>query len=300
MQTLTQTVKSPQIATVGVLEARGVESSVGLSIPEKPHARDRWKAKLAQTWGMTGKKWELGRCKGCNCEIDPAPIALDWSDGSAPMQISVTCCDECMDLVRDSYGLRPAETQQVQMEPRWEAECPLRLRELILADAYPPHFDQSARRKVLEWERGSVKGIACKGDSGAGKTTSIWSLFRVLEREGGNPKFLTGVELNRILARASRDLDSIEWLWKCHVLMVDDIGKEKLSAGASSLLWEVVDRRYQNKLPIFLSTRFNSHEMAARFGEAHMGNDIVRRILESCRGVEFTLQTSAPTSAPKS
>lgn len=289
-QTLNPPAKTPQIATVGVLEAAGVEAATGLTIPQVPQKRDPWQAKLAQTWGMTGKKWTLGRCKGCNCEIEPAPITLDMGFGD-PIPVPITVCEDCMEMVRDSYGLRPSQTQRVHLEPKWEAECPLRFRELLESDAYPPHFDQQAMKRVLEWESGQPKGLALKGDSGAGKTSSLWALFRRIERAGGNPKFLTGVELNRLLARASRDLDSVEWLWKAHVLMVDDFGKEKHSPGASSLLWEVLDRRYQNKLPIILSTRYSGAEIRERFAE-RLGDDIVRRLNESCRAIEFKLQTA--------
>ena len=115
-------------------------------------------------------------------------------------------------------------------------------------------------------------------------------LARELEREGRKPVMLTAVELYRRLARAARDAEAVPDLWGCSVLMIDDLGKEKVSPAAASLFWEVLDRRYQAGLPVILTTRWEGGDLRERFGEAYLGDDILRRLNALCSRVLFVLK----------
>lgn len=276
--------------TLSELEARNVDRLCGFSIPDKPTFRTPMQAKLAETWGAGDKPvWSAGRCKLCAREIDATPHKLDLGFGA--LDVPVTVCQDCQPLVDDDYNIDRKGLKTISMTPVWDEECPVRFLEVIESGNYPAHVDREAMRRCLSFSPGEAKGLALMGPSGSGKTTTLWALFRQLERAGSNPKFLTGVELGRALSKAARDLDAVEWLFRCRILIIDDLGKERATPAASALLWEVMDRRYQNKLPVILSTRFAGSEIRDRFGEPQLGADIARRLNELCRKVEFRLLT---------
>ena len=125
------------------------------------------------------------------------------------------------------------------------------------------------------------------GPSGIGKTLSLWAKARDLERAGVTPVFLSAVEFARKLAVAARDLDKADWLMKAQVLIIDDLGKEKLSAAVAPLIWEVIDARNNYRKPTLISTRFRGSDFVARFSEPVLGEDIRGRIADCCSVVNF-------------
>jgi DNA replication protein DnaC len=98
---------------------------------------------------------------------------------------------------------------------------------------------------------------------------------------------LRAIELGRQLSTAARDLKDVQHLCRCRVLMIDDLGKEKANPAMSSLLSEVFDARYGDRLPVIVTTRFSSKELRDRFAEPSIGEDICRRLFELCDGVQF-------------
>ncbi len=281
---------APAIA-LGTVEARNVQRLASLEIDANPGRRTKWERQLVQTWGNGGnfEPWDFGqrRCRGCRAEIDDTPVCYTVGDASATLPVTV--CDECMTIVRDHYGTtgqnQPAE---VSLTPKWDEKCPPLFREVITGTVgMPAGVDRNAYSRVIAWRLKDGKGLAMVGAEGAGKSLSLWSLAREIEREGTAPVILTGIELGRVLAKAARDIEAIDWLCDCRVLMVDDLGKEKATPAVGALLWELLDRRYQHRRPVILTTRFSGEAMRDRFAEPHLGDDIRRRLNEVCVGVRF-------------
>lgn len=277
--------------TLAEVESANVERLTGLAIPARLNERSAFQARLASTWGAGSlPEWQEGHCKCCGRSMEATKHRFDMGDVGV-LDATATICDDCQPLVDSHYSPDRKGLTRVSLCPEWEERCPQRLRELIEGGGYPPGFDQESMRRVLQFGSGERKGLALIGPSSAGKTTSLWALFRKIERAGTTPVFLTGVELGRTLAKAARDIEAIDWLCRARLLMIDDFGKERATPGASALLWELLDRRYQNNLPVVLSTRYNGDELRARFNEDQLGGDIVRRLNELCRKVQFSLRS---------
>ena len=269
--------------------AQNVSILTGLRPDPRPSHQSRWESRLIATWGhRKGHPWEVGdsTCRGCAENIDTTPLR-QMVCGS-PIELPITVCDDCMELVREHYNPSESAQQAASQTPKWDENCPPKLRDVILA-ALPANVDREAYNRVTAWRPAHGKGIAMKGPSGSGKTTAYWSLARILEREGRAPVTLNAVELGRILSKAARDIEQVDWLCGCAVLMIDDLGKEKSTPAMAALLWEVLDKRYGRGLPLILTSRFNGAELRQRFGEECLGDDIVRRLNELCAGVIFKL-----------
>lgn len=280
--------------SIGSIDARNVFRCIGLDVNANPAMRTRWEQLLVKTWGAGERDpWEVGdgRCKACACEIDATPVSREVA--GAVVTLPATVCEDCMAIAREHYNGEDTGNV-VSMTPKWDENCPLRFREVIDGmTAFPAIVDRDAFKRVTSWRPGDGKGLALVGEEGSGKSLSFWSLARELERETVSSVTLSGVELGRVLARAARDIESVEWLCNCRVLMVDDLGKEKATPAVGALLWEVLDARYQRKAPMVITTRFSGEAMRDRFSEPHLGDDIRRRLNELCRAVKFERRIAA-------
>jgi len=281
------------MTTLGTIETQNVSELAGLEIDPDPARRSGWERRLASTWGAGQiPSWQTGqpRCKGCACEIDPTPLSREIA--GMMVVLPITVCEPCMELVRAHYSPENKASSDVSLTPRWDEECPMRFKEVIDGEtALPAAVARASFDRVKAWRPKDGKGMALVGEQGSGKSLSLWALARELEREGCTPVVINGVEFGRILARAARDIESVEWLCRSRVLMVDDLGKEKATAAVGALMWEVVDQRYQRRLPMVITTRFSGQALRDRFNEPHLGDDIRRRLNELCRAVTFTIKT---------
>ncbi len=270
------------------IEARHVQDSTGLKVKTQPHKRTRWESRLVGTWGQGSRgEWEstLGICKGCGCEIDTTPTRAEIL--GACIEIPTTVCDDCMTLVREHYDPHRRDEAEATATPKWDANCGARHKAVVLGEVRPPQINWTAYERAIAWTPAAGRGLVLTGAPGTGKTSAFWALARTLELAGHGPITLGSLELGRVLGEAGRDIRDVGWLYRCRVLMIDDLGKERASPGVASLLWEVLDKRLASNLSLILTTNFTGAELAARFGEQHLGDAIRRRISELCRQIQF-------------
>jgi DNA replication protein DnaC len=175
----------------------------------------------------------------------------------------------------------------VTQTPWWDEFCPTVYREIIEAKAWPDHCDKAALKAVALWGPSMQTGLCLHGPSGTGKTLALWAKARQLERTGSKPVMLSAVEFARKLSTAARDLTKAEWLMQCGVLIIDDLGKEKLTAAVAPLLWEVIDERNNRRRPTLISSRFSGSQFVARFTDEVLGEDIRGRIADCSTVVHF-------------
>lgn len=263
--------------------AQNVLTAVGISIESKPEFRTEMERALAKRWGDSNDTWRQGQCKICGANIPNAIQRVEVL--GQEMQFVFGCCDSCTPL-RDTHYNRSDLTQGLSRTPEWDEQCPALYKDLI---ANPPtSIDTQTMQRVAGWRpQQDGKGLILTGATGKGKTTSLWALFRGLELSDTRCILLTAVELQRQLSEAARDIKGVKHLTHCRVLIIDDLGKEKLTASVAALLWEVVDTRYANRRPIIISTRYAGPTFEDRFGDGVLGKDIRRRLRNCCEIVQF-------------
>jgi hypothetical protein len=283
---MTDTLTLPQI------EARNVERAIGVNIPDDPKRRHALHHRLVQTWGGSARQWQPGQgiCKVCGAKFcQPGEDIVEASIAGVDLRLPTPVCDACGPLVDSVYRIGGASAQDVSLTPQWDEICPPRFRELVEElRELPGKVDSLAFKAFRRWRWGA-RGIYAVGPSGSGKTSAYWALARDLERAGDRPLCIGAVELGRRLQQAAKDLASVPDLCFARVLMIDDLGKERATPAASSLLSEVLDHRYAHRLPVIITTRFTSVELRARFSEPSIGQDITRRLYEICEGLTFRL-----------
>lgn len=268
------------MASLNVLEAQRVFDSIGIQINPEPLRRTAMERKLVETWDGNDR-WNRGVCKICAVPMaDTMCRVLDF-------ELPINVCEKCGPMVSAHYSMEDKQAQLVTQNPWWDDNCPPNYQELITGKRWPDQCDRVAIERVQKWTLSDRKGLVLLGPSGIGKTLSLWAKARDLERAGVTPVFLSAVEFARKLAVAARDLDKADWLMKAQVLIIDDLGKEKLSAAVAPLIWEVIDARNNYRKPTLISTRFRGSDFVARFSEPVLGEDIRGRIADCCSVVNF-------------
>lgn len=67
------------------------------------------------------------------------------------------------------------------------------------------------------------------------------------------------------------------------LLIIDDLGKEYATENTKMLLYQIINRLYENEKPVVITTNMTSETLAAKYGER--GPAIVSRITEMCRPI---------------
>ncbi|MCL6577035.1 MAG: ATP-binding protein [Kyrpidia sp.] len=71
----------------------------------------------------------------------------------------------------------------------------------------------------------------------------------------------------------------------CDLLIIDDLGKEKVSDWVQQTVYEIINNRYVNNKSLVITTNMSLGDIRERYQEH--GDAIVSRILEMCRGVRL-------------
>ncbi len=78
----------------------------------------------------------------------------------------------------------------------------------------------------------------------------------------------------QILKTITEDID---------LLIIDDLGKEYATENTGVLLYQIINRVYENEKPIIVTTNLTSDALAGKYGER--GKAIVSRLTEMCQPV---------------
>jgi len=273
--------------TLSAVEAERVELAIGVRIEQNAAARTDLERQLVRTWDGT-RDWRVGLCKVCAAPFEDEP--REWEG----LNLTATVCEKCGPMVSAHYSVGAERAREVTLTPWWDETCPAVYRDIISGQALPSTVNRAAFERVQQFTASTDRGLVLTGASGAGKTLSLWALARALERSGVRPVFLSAVEFARRLASSARDLERDNWLAGCRVLIVDDLGKEKLTNAVASLMWEVLDARCNERRPTLISTRFKGASFVGRFADAVIGEDIRGRINDSC-GAQNVIDFSRTT-----
>lgn len=153
----------------------------------------------------------------------------------------------------------------------------------------------------LDWRpEGDISGLLYHGTTGVGKTRGIWEVVRRMWEEHAkrdkqlNYTFLTMRKLEGII-EAGFDTKThnkaIDGLISCGLLVLDDLGKERLTNRMASDLFAIIDERSTARNPTIISTNFNGSAFLDRFDgkDKETGAAIIRRLRDYYKAVGIGL-----------
>jgi len=177
-------------------------------------------------------------------------------------------------LARDAAAAQEAEERAARLAERLK-DVPARY-----AGARLEHPEAHAWvTRCLMDER--VDGLLITGPVGTGKTHLMWAIYRAIAEADPQRFGVISVKVVSLLARlrpgGDESHDYVSRLCRAPLLMLDDIGAQKGSEWVSERLYEIVDARYEAKLPIICTTNRKPDKLAETAGER-----VASRLIEMC------------------
>ncbi len=133
--------------------------------------------------------------------------------------------------------------------------------------------------KVYDREKNSL--IIC-GSYGTGKTHLAAAIANQVVNKGVSVLFDTyGGHLEKIKNEFnSTGASYLNLMRTVDMLILDDVGKEKQTEWSASVMFDVINHRYESMKPIIITSNFNSEQLEEYFGEA-----CYSRLIEMCNAV---------------
>lgn len=213
----------------GLLEANGYPADYLEPIYTCPKCKDK---------GNTGNEW----CE-CLCRLTNELAAAELNE-NAPL-------DKC---TFDSFRLElyPDEPQSDGgISPRHIMEDNLK-----------------TCREFAESFDGTGKGILMMGNTGLGKTHLSLGIANVLIQRGFCVLYSSVNELIRNINKEQfedKEGDTLSLARDCDLLILDDLGVEKVTEWSSSLLYEMINTRQNRRAPIIASTNLDFDELKEKY-----------------------------------
>ena len=89
---------------------------------------------------------------------------------------------------------------------------------------------------------------------------------------------------------SSKEKDIIELYSKVDMLIIDDLGTERIRSWALEKLYTIIENRNENKLPIIVTTRFNKESLLDRFSQSEdeeLSEAVIQKLYQFCYGIEL-------------
>lgn len=190
-------------------------------------------------------------------------------------------CPECVErLEKDREAIK-----KLEMEANWRQICPPEFQNTNTKDS---RLNVQAIEKTMRWQF-DPKGLLLHGKTGLGKTRAIWLLLHRLYFEGIRFKWMTAAtfcDRSSDAAGKGESEEFVESLVNPQILFIDDIGKGKMTERNAGALFNVLDQRFINQKPVFMTMNLIGDELAKRI-DPDMGAPLVRRMREFCHQVKF-------------
>lgn len=136
------------------------------------------------------------------------------------------------------------------------------------------YFKKTPLRKVK-------KGVYLQGEVGRGKTMIACAIFNNYLGQG-TLKFIVVDELIRRIKEAfNKGVEfDLEKYMEADLLILDDLGAEKTTEFVEGEIYNIINYRYNNKLPTIITSNINWNDLPSKY--EMNGKRIASRISEMC------------------
>lgn len=229
---------------------------------------------------------EIVPCSGEDCfETIEAPIVMLMG-----RRLNVNLlCDSCEQKAIERKKQDADCERRNRLKTAFDDICPPLYRESDLKRIYGPF------REIAEnWQFGP-RGILLEGNAGTGKTRSAWHIIkRMMTEQGKNCYGLTATLFAKYAAdQWHSNLEdknaAIEAMDRCRsavILLIDDLGKQKMTDRGETELYDVLEHRTTNLKPTIITTNATGDQLKKMISEDRR-QPILRRISDFSDIIKF-------------
>lgn len=246
------------------------------------------------------------KCKFCGKDLKP--IGLDYLYANMPLSsIEYERCD-CKQA-KDYWN--EIDLKEEKQKKRKQFEQMIRqfyIQNYISKQIQDYQFDNfiitETNKKEVEIAKDFIEkcinknqknGLIITGKSGVGKTHLATAFLNKLTEKDmlvlmGRLILLLDVIKDTFKDFSSREKDIIELYSKVDMLIIDDLGTERISSWALEKLYTIIENRNENKLPIIVTTRFNKETLLDRFLQSEdkeLSEAVIQKLYQFCYGIEL-------------
>lgn len=152
---------------------------------------------------------------------------------------------------------------------------------------------EDTRQTLSELESGKLIGVVLRGAAGRGKTTAACAMLSA-HLQNGLGSFTTMNDLLHRVRGAYSSGENAEEVFGIYrgtpLLVLDDLGKENVSADSITRLFELLDARINNKRPTIVTTQFQNNELLKRYRGKVDDREMIAAVLSRLalfRTIEF-------------
>ena len=141
---------------------------------------------------------------------------------------------------------------------------------------------------VETFDKNDGEGLLFTGDVGTGKTHLAAAIAaEIIRKYLATVEFVSYTEALATMRAAfsesnNNDIILEERMRKADLLVIDDLGKENLSAFTKNVLYRVVNGRYKDKLPLIITSNYGIESLSERLDYGTFS-----RIVDLCKVVEM-------------
>jgi DNA replication protein DnaC len=133
---------------------------------------------------------------------------------------------------------------------------------------------------TLKQSAKNKESIILSGSVGSGKTHLAIAYLRefLISQQSGH--FLI-TYIAEMIDKIFKDDNNLENVQQCNLLMLDDLGAESVKEWGLEKIFDVINYRYMELLPLIITTNLNAKELSAKIGQRSFS-----RIIEMCQPFE--------------
>ena len=246
------------------------------------------------------------KCKFCGKDLKP--IGLDYLYANMPLSsIEYERCDcKQSKIYWDEIDLK--EEKQKKRKQMEQMTRQFYIQNYISKQIQDYQFDNFIITEINKKEveiakdftekcinKNQKNGLIITGKSGVGKTHLATAILNKLTEKDmlvlmGRMILLLDVIKDTFKDFSSKEKDIIELYSKVDMLIIDDLGTERISSWALEKLYTIIENRNENKLPIIVTTRFNKTCLLDRFYQSEdkeLSEAVIQKLYQFCYGIEL-------------